>query len=64
MGYVRNLALRVTIIHNLFEIDAIQNGDPTKHEIMENTTMQNSNDSSQNMTMKKNLDVDDELGHF
>ena len=48
----------------MFEIDAIQKGDATKHAIMENITMQNLDDSSQTMSMNKNLDVDDEIGHF
>ena len=39
----------------MFEIDATQNGDPKKHAIVENTTMQ------QNMSTKQNLDVDDDL---
>ena len=52
------------VIGNLFEIDAIQKGDATKHAIMENITMQNLDDSSQTMSMNKNLDVDDEIGHF
>ena len=58
------LGSNAKVIDNFFEMDAIQNGDPTKHAIMENITMQNLDDSSQNMSMKQNLDVDDGMGHF